>query len=215
MERNQWLWWFLAISALLTSSGVQGIRFVIDHKECWYHEVPFDGDEVLVSYVVIKSESTWSFDDNPKGVDLMVEGPAGHQVHFSKGKVEDKFTFIAVRKGMYKFCFFNRNTVHETMDFDVHVGFHVYDPLAEHVKDEHIEPLMMQIERLEESMYSIQFEQHWLLAQTDKQLVVNKTMSRRVIYKAVVEAVALIGCSVLQVYLLQRLFERKLNLSRV
>lgn len=28
---------------------------------------------------------------------------------------------------------------------------------------------MMQIERLEESMYSIQFEQHWLLAQTDRQ----------------------------------------------
>jgi len=72
MERNQWLWWLLAISALLTSSSVQGIRFVIDKKECWFHEIPLDGDEVLVSYVVIKSESMWSFDDNPKGVDLVV-----------------------------------------------------------------------------------------------------------------------------------------------
>lgn len=34
---------------------------------------------------------------------------------------------------------------------------------------EHIEPLMLQIEALEESLYSIQFEQHWLLAQTDRQ----------------------------------------------
>jgi hypothetical protein len=44
---------------------------------------------------------------------------------------------------------------------------------------------------------------------------VNKTMSRRFLYKAIVEAVALIGCSVIQVALLQRLFERKLGHSRV
>jgi hypothetical protein len=50
----------------------QGIRFVIDKKECWHHEVPYDGDTVRVSYVVIKSESAWSFDHTAVGLDLIV-----------------------------------------------------------------------------------------------------------------------------------------------
>jgi hypothetical protein len=36
---------------------------------------------------------------------------------------------------------------------------------------EHIEPVMMQIERLEEAIYGVQFEQHWLQSQTDRQEV--------------------------------------------
>ncbi|KAG0624171.1 hypothetical protein M758_3G229200 [Ceratodon purpureus] len=223
MERLLWRWsrmhqvvLVLGVWLVLATRGAQGLRFVIDKTECWQHEVPFDGDEVHVSYVVIKSDYSWSFgSDTVAGLDLTVEGPAGHQVHSSKAKTEDKFDFIAHRKGMYKFCFFNRNSMHETVDFDVHVGYHIVNPYEEHVKDEHIAPLMTQIEKLEEGLYSIQFEQHWLLAQTDRQIIVNETMSRRFIYKAILEAVALIGCSVLQVVLLRRLFEKKLGHSRV
>ncbi|KNA19191.1 hypothetical protein SOVF_063760 [Spinacia oleracea] len=40
-------------------------------------------------------------------------------------------------------------------------------------------------------------------------------MSRRAIHKAVFESAALVGASVLQVYLLKRMFERKLGTSRV
>lgn len=67
--------------------------------------------------------------------DVQVEGPAGHQVHSSKALVEDKFDFTAARKGLYKFCFFNRNSMHETVDFDVHVGYHILNADEEHVKD--------------------------------------------------------------------------------
>lgn len=44
---------------------------------------------------------------------------------------------------------------------------------------------------------------------------VNEKMGRRAVHKALIESAALIGASVLQVYLLQRLFERKLGTSRV
>lgn len=44
---------------------------------------------------------------------------------------------------------------------------------------------------------------------------VNEGMSRRAIHKAVFESAALVGASVLQVYLLKRMFERKLGTSRV
>ncbi|XP_024377477.1 transmembrane emp24 domain-containing protein p24beta2 [Physcomitrium patens] len=215
--RTRWgCWCQLALVVgvwLLLTQQALGIRFVIDKKECFQHEVPNDGDQVLVSYVVIKSESAWTFDHASVGVDLIVEAPAGYQVHSSKSKVEDKFNFIAVRRGLYKFCFYNRNYVHENVDFDVHVGHHITDIDVQLVKDEHIDPLIWQIERLEESLYSIQFEQHWLLAQTDRQEIVNDAMSKRLIYKAILEALALVGCSVVQVVLLRRLFEKKLGQS--
>lgn len=57
---------------LVLARQTQGIRFVIDKKECWQHEVPYDGDQVRVSYVVIKSESAWSFDHTAVGLDLIV-----------------------------------------------------------------------------------------------------------------------------------------------
>jgi len=44
---------------------------------------------------------------------------------------------------------------------------------------------------------------------------VNEKMGRRAVHKALIESAALVGASVLQVYLLQRLFERKLGTSRV
>lgn len=37
-------------------------------------------------------------------------------------------------------------------------------------------------------------------------------MSKRMIYKAVLESLSLIGCSVVQVVLLERLFEQKLRI---
>ncbi|KAG0489877.1 hypothetical protein HPP92_006740 [Vanilla planifolia] len=69
-----------------------------------------------------------------------------------------------------------------------------------------------QINTLEEALYNIQFEQHWLEAQTERQAL---GMSRRAVHKALFESAALIGASILQVYLLRRLFERKLGTSRV
>ena len=38
---------------------------------------------------------------------------------------------------------------------------------------EHFNPLMDQISKLEEALYNIQFEQHWLEAQTDRQAIGN------------------------------------------
>ncbi|KAK6259605.1 hypothetical protein SCA6_014079 [Theobroma cacao] len=82
-------------------------------------------------------------------------------------------------------------------------------------KTKHIAPLLEQISKLEEALYNIQFEQHWIEAQTDRQAIVNERMGRRAIHKAMLESAALTGASILQVYLLRRLFERKLGTSGV
>ena len=36
---------------------------------------------------------------------------------------------------------------------------------------EHLSPLLEQISKLEEALYNIQFEQHWLEAQTEQQAI--------------------------------------------
>lgn len=192
--------------------GAAGLRFVIDTEECFSHKVQYEGDTVHFSFVVIKSDGTWHSEDEG-GIDLVVKGPDGAQLHDTREKTSEKFEFVAHNKGVYKFCFTNKSPYHETIDFDVHVGHYGY--LDHHAKDEHLGPVYEQIAKLEEALHNIQFEQHWLEAETDRQAIINDGMSRRTMHKAFFESAALIGASVLQVYLLKRLFERKLGASRV
>ncbi|KAG9146781.1 hypothetical protein Leryth_005099 [Lithospermum erythrorhizon] len=171
-----------------------------------------------------------------------VKGPSGERIHEYHDRTSEKSEFVAHHEGIYRFCFSNKSPYHETIDFDVHAGHFTYQ--EEHAKDgelilslfhlllymflkrkrngslgdlyaEHFKPLYAHIGKLEEALYNIQFEQHWLEAQTDRQSLVNYGMSKRAIHKAFFESAALVGASVLQVFLLRRLFERKLGMSRV
>lgn len=110
------------------------------------------------------------------------------------------------------------------------------------ISAEHINPILDQIAKLEEALYDIHFQQHWFDAQTERQSIgnnftlisanpdkiwkhslingfnltgkVNKAMSRRAIYKPMLESFFLITASFLQIHLLKRLFDRKQGLSR-
>ncbi|KAK4484751.1 hypothetical protein RD792_007345 [Penstemon davidsonii] len=201
----------VAVLVILGSlGGAFGIRFVIDREECFSHKVEH-GHTVHFSFVVIKSEGSWHYTDD--GVDLVVKGPGGEQIHDIRDKTSDKHEFVAYREGVYRFCFTNKSPYHETLDFDVHASYFLYHD--EHAKDEHFKPLFEHIGKLEEALYNIQFEQHWLEAQTDRQAIVNEKLSRSAIYKALFESTVLIAASGLQVYILRRLFERKLGAIRV
>ena len=58
----------LGLLCVLQSSF--GIRFVIDREECFSYSVPYEGDKVHVSFVVIKADTPWHYGDD--GVDLVV-----------------------------------------------------------------------------------------------------------------------------------------------
>ncbi|KAL4310753.1 hypothetical protein GQ457_01G007180 [Hibiscus cannabinus] len=196
---------------LCTPNAVFGIRFVIDKEECFSHDVKYEGDTIHVSFVVIKADSSWH--NSHEGLDLVVKGPSGEQIQDYRDQISEKFEFVAHQKGVHRFCFTNKSPYYETVDFDVHEShFTYYD---QHAKDEHFDPLLEQIAKLEEALYNIQFEQHWLESQTERQVIVNEALSTRAVHKALYESAALIGASVLQVYLLRCLFERKLGMSRV
>ncbi|KAJ3708912.1 hypothetical protein LUZ61_012617 [Rhynchospora tenuis] len=211
MVCGRWNNLLLLTSLFLFMGPALGIRFVIDREECFSHQVEYEGDTVHASFVVIKTDTPWHYSD--EGVDLVVKDPSGVQIHDSRNKISDKFEFVVQKRGLHRFCFTNKSPYHETIDFDVHVGHFSY--LDQHAKDEHFAPLFEQIAKLDEALYNIQFEQHWIEAQTDRQAILNEGMSKRAIQKAIFESLALIGASVLQVFLLRRLFERKLGTTRV
>ncbi|KAG8637010.1 hypothetical protein MANES_15G069900v8 [Manihot esculenta] len=91
---------------------------------------------------------------------FQIKGPSGDQIHDFRDKISDKIEFMACQRGVHSFCFTNKSPYHETIDFDVHVGHFSYY--------EHFRPLLDQTCKLEEALYNIQFEQHWLEAQTER-----------------------------------------------
>nr|KJB81606.1 hypothetical protein B456_013G151700 [Gossypium raimondii] len=144
-------------------NAVFGIRFTITKEECFSHDVKYEGDTIHVSFVVIKVNSGWP--STHEGVDLVVKGPSGDQIHVTRDRISEKFSFLANKKG--------------------------------------------------EALFNIQFEQHWLEVLADRQSTVNEGMSQKAVHKALYEAAALIGASLLQVFLLRRLFDWKLAMPRV
>ncbi|XP_074357838.1 transmembrane emp24 domain-containing protein p24beta2-like [Apium graveolens] len=206
---------FVGIIMFIIIIGVQqveGVRFVIDRQECISHKVDYEGETVHISFVVVKSDAPWT-SETTQGVDLVIKGPSDEHIHDFHDKTSEKYEFMAQKRGVYGFCFTNKSPYYETVDFNVLVGHFSYKD--QHAKDEHFDPLLEHISKLQEALHNVLFEQHWLEGQTMRQATVNEGLSRRAIHKAMFESAALIGASVLQVYLLQRLFQRKLRTSRV
>ncbi|KAH7285492.1 hypothetical protein KP509_33G031000 [Ceratopteris richardii] len=201
---------FTVLSVCLFST--QAVRFVLRSEECFHQTVDYDGDHVQVSFVVIRAENAWNHNHHIHGIDLKIEGPNQFRQE-AQGKASEKLEFIATHHGPYKFCLKNNSPYSELVDFSLHVGHasHGHDK----VQDDHVSPLMTQIEKLEKAIYSVRFEQHWLYAQTKQQAIVNDNISKRVVQRAFLEAMALVGVSALQVYLIRRLFKTKLGYSRV
>ncbi|KAF2542481.1 hypothetical protein F2Q68_00033077 [Brassica cretica] len=121
----------LILGLVWSFQAALGIRFVIDREECFSHKAEYEGDTLHVSFVVIKSDSQWHF--NEDGVDLVIHGPTGEQVHDFREQISAKHDFVVQKKGVYRFCFTNKSPYHETIDFDVQLGhFAYYD---QHAKD--------------------------------------------------------------------------------
>lgn len=79
---QEWRWEVVMLVGLIAMRHVESLRFDIEQKECWVHEVPLDGELVHVSFTVFKINQ-WAY--RHTGVDLVVRGSPspffGHHVH--------------------------------------------------------------------------------------------------------------------------------------
>ncbi|KAE8685878.1 Emp24/gp25L/p24 family/GOLD family protein isoform 2 [Hibiscus syriacus] len=249
-KRSEIAW--VAMGFFLWSLNVaEGVRFVIDREECLSHDVKYEGDTVHVSYVVIKSDAPWNF--NNEGVDLVITGPSGDQIHDFRNRVSEKYEFVVHKKGVYRFCFSNKSPYHETIDFDIKVGHFTSPYTPGNLVGRHALPPAPRVIPLALGCPRIARSDSLGRMASDAQCVdvhgtcnlshssqgihddivgfdlnvtistflnviccaVNDNMGRRALHKAMLESVALVAASILQIFLLKRMFERKLGTSRV
>lgn len=211
-SRRQW-WIFLAVLVLVGFGCVdrgKALMTTITHQECVYEEVDYEGDTVSGSFVVIDHGLAWA--DEP-GVELVVTSPIGAKVIGITAKEGEKFEFVAHQRGMYKFCFNNPGPTPETISFYIHVG-HIYG-LMDLAKDEHLKPLNVNIARVREALAAVSGELIYLKARDRRHRITNESTQRRLISYTVGEYICLIGVSLGQVYLIRKLFDKRLGYNRV
>ncbi|CAI5463068.1 unnamed protein product [Closterium sp. Yama58-4] len=209
---GRFAWILIALVALISASPTSALVFTLLKRECFQHFVPKGGETVHVSFVVIKSDYNWGGVEQAK-IDLTVEDPRGHVLRKIEARTDDNFMFTAAVDGFFKFCFTTDSAVHESVAFDVENGV----PLTtEHVaKNDQIEPLVKEVHRLHREVMRTKHEIHYSFYLAEQHAEVDKWTAQRVLAKAVLQAGALITCGIIQVCLLQRLFEKRLKMSRV
>ncbi|XP_020106360.1 transmembrane emp24 domain-containing protein p24beta3-like [Ananas comosus] len=187
------------------------LSVTVTDVECVYEYVPYEGDTVSGNFVVVDHDIFWS-SDHP-GIDLVVTSPGGNTVYSLKGKSGEKFEFKAPRPGMYKFCFHNPYGAPETVSFHIHVG-HIPN---EHdlAKDEHLDPINVKIAQLREALESVTAEQKYLKAREARHRHTNESTRRRLIFYTLIEYLALVCASILQVVYIRRLFSKTVAYNRV
>ncbi|CAI7789055.1 unnamed protein product [Closterium sp. NIES-54] len=201
----------LLVLVLSASSGAHGVRFTLDRKECLTEYVNWVGDVVHGNFVVVSADAWGDWEQN--GVDLVISDPDGYTAFSTEGQTLGKFEFMSQREGDYRFCFSNKSPVFETVSLEVFVG-HQVQP-HEIATDEHILPIVTKLSGLHNHITSVYFEAKWFHAQAERQNQLAQATTRKLVVKTAVQSLALIICSFLQVYLLRRLFEKKLGRTMV
>uniref|UniRef100_A0A7N0SVK2 GOLD domain-containing protein n=1 Tax=Kalanchoe fedtschenkoi TaxID=63787 RepID=A0A7N0SVK2_KALFE len=199
----------IAIAAVVILAAAQsavGIQFYLWKEECFSQKVEEVGDIVRVSFVVVRRKS--KLHASTAGVDLVVKGPHGEQVHDDRDKKTEHFEFVAQKKGIYKFCFTTKAGYTEMVDFNIAIN---HEEHLEPAKNEQLAGVQKYIGRLSKWLEAVEFKQRWLIADQHRLEEINRATNFWAIIKVAVESVALIGSSALQVYLLKRLFKRKVG----
>ncbi|KAL2632397.1 hypothetical protein R1flu_017083 [Riccia fluitans] len=193
-------------------NGVDGLTMTVVDVECVSQWVEYDHDLVTGNFVVVEKDTDW-YADEVEDVELVVTGPAGGTITTMKSNGGDKFTFRAHKRGHYRFCFHNPTSVPEQISFSIHVG-HI-PQAAEVAKDEHLYNVEVKIAQLREALESISLEQAYLKRRDIRHKKTNESTQRRLLWYTVLEYLALIGVSLVQVYLIQRLFSKRIGYNKV
>ncbi|GBG77542.1 hypothetical protein CBR_g23987 [Chara braunii] len=195
------------VCACIFSFDAAAVQLTIDKSECVYEDIQAEGDFITGSFVVYGSEHGWASDE--QGMDVQVTAPHGYNVYSARKKTEDEFLFHASKKGIYKFCFTNHAPYPEMVVFNLHITHHMAK--EDVAKDDHFIPIINQVTSLEEALDSVYSELIYLRGRDMRHKKTAESTNRRLIVKASVQAAALVASSVLQVYLLRRLFEKRLR----
>ncbi len=188
------------VACLLFVSCCQAIVFEVEaHKiECFYEDVE-EGDPLSVSYQVVKG----GFLD----IDVHIYSPKG-LIYEAERETEGKFTATAETVGEYRFCFSNTMSTltPKTISFNIFVGENTKKTKKPHTV---LDPIEEHISSLSHGLEEVLSGQIYLKNREKASRDTNESTNARVLWWAVVEAIALVAVSAWQIYSLKQFFEVK------
>merc|ERR1719199_356214 len=197
----------LFLVLLVTIPCSDALTFNVDpaKEECLFEEI-HSGTKVSGSFQV----STGGFLD----IDAKVVGPDDRHIYTVQKETEGRFTFISHETGVYRFCFSNAmsTVTPKTVSFNLVLGEGSRrDQVA---KSEHLTPLEKSVLALGEGLAQIQAEQEYMKMRERVHRNTSESTNSRILWWSIIEAVALVGMSAVQVFYLRNFFEGKGNASR-
>lgn len=192
---------------MLALTRGQALTFNVDpaKEECLFDDID-SGTKVSGSFQV----STGGFLD----IDAKVVGPDDRTIYSVTKETEGRFTFIAHETGVFRFCFSNAmsTVTPKTVSFTLVLG--EGSKREQVAKSEHLTPLEKSVLALGEGLQHIQAEQEYMKMRERIHRNTSESTNARVLWWSIVEAIALVAMSVIQIVYLRNFFEGKRQTGR-
>ncbi|CAN6439606.1 unnamed protein product [Victoria cruziana] len=206
---------FVSIGLLIPDACLlsSALTVTLTDVECISEPVISQGDVISGNFVVDDHDAFWRHEPTP-GIDFSVTSPAGSVLYSLDRASSGQFRVTAPASGLYKICFHNPSSTYETVTFYIHTG-HIPNEHDLIVKDEHLNLINVKIAELREALESVTAEQKYLKAREARHWNTNNNTRRRLYTYTVMEYMALVVTSLLQVVCIRQLFSKTVAYNRI
>jgi len=197
-------------------AGALKLRVLSRQRECVQEVASEVGEVITGSFIADGGEATAKAQASnlfmPKHrFDLVVMDPNLNTVYTIRKKTDHRFEIPVKVAGSYTFCFNNQARTAAHVMYHAHVGHHVdHGGALAH----HLDPLTDSVQDVREHISKMKQEYYYQRGREEVHRRTNDNTNYRVILSSVLEAIALVGCSVVQVLYVRKQFAGKDNPNR-
>jgi len=138
--------------------------------------------------------------------DFFVVDPNFKTVYTSRRKTDHRFDIPVEVVGVYTFCFYNSKKAVARVLFNAHVGHQIDHQRA---LNQQLDPLTESVQNAKEYAAKMKQEYYYQKNREHVHRRTNEVTSQRVKMYSAFEAIALVGCSLSQVWYIRKLFSNR------
>ena len=196
----------VAVLALIVPQRASAIKLFVDSVECMSKRVDFEGDAVTGSFVGVPGSNIWSRVGRKTSFNLEVTDESGSVVHAIYDKEDSDFSFHTTKPGRLTFCLRSLSPGIKEVLWELHVG-HVIT--HEKALAEHVDEVSEVISQLKEQLEEVLQRTHYYRNRDEVHLMTMKSTDLRVVLTALLEAFFLVAVTAFQIFVIRRMFDRK------
>ena len=137
---------------------------------------------------------------------MSVEGPDQREVYNTGGEAEHRFEYKVNKAGMHRVCFTNKGAKTGKLAYFSHIGHHWDHGKATKT---HLDPAMEALQNLDAKVALVTEESRYHKRRAKRHARTTESTQKRVIIMASIEALTMIGSTLLQLQHVTRLFFRR------